>query len=78
MVSALGSLTSPTSRCCCRRGGGACGAGNTPCSAFDPEIPGALSNPGAWASAFRWRASRPVLSTPGFWDPGCFLRSQGF
>lgn len=74
MVSALGSLTSPTSCCSCCRGGGACGAvGNTPRRAFDPEIPGALSNPGARASGFCWRASRPVLSTPGFWDPSCFL-----
>lgn len=54
MVSALGSLTSPTSCCCCRRGGGACGSGNTPRRAFDPEIPGALCNPGAWASGFLW------------------------
>lgn len=42
MVSSLGSLTSPTSRCCCRRGGGACGAGIPPAAPLTRRYPGPL------------------------------------
>lgn len=77
MVSALGSLASPTS-CCHHRRGGAGGAGISPRSAFDPGIPGPSPTqvPGPLGPA--GQASSLILSTSGFRDPSTFLRSQGF
>lgn len=76
MVSALGSFTSPTSRGRCRRGGGACGAGNAPRRAFDPEIPGPFPT---WAPGPQGSAGEPLASAqyPRFLGSQLLLEESG-
>lgn len=52
--------------------------GDPPSRAFDPEIPGPSLTRAPGPQGSSGQPLGRVLSTPGFWDPSCFSRSQGF